>query len=53
MEKILSKDDYFASLTQIAPIYESKHLYARKLRAAARLKKRRGKVLDTPKKQRR
>ena len=28
----------------------SKHLYARKLRAAARLKKRRGIVLDMPKK---
>lgn len=52
MEKTLSKDDYFASLAPIAPLYESKHLYARKLRAAARLKKRRGKVLDTPKKPR-
>lgn len=31
----------------------SKHIYARKLRAAARLKKRRGIILDTPKNLRR
>ena len=39
-------------ISSIGRYISSKHLYARKLRAAARLKKRRGIVLDMPKKPR-
>lgn len=51
-----SKARYYKAMEELLakfPIMPSKHLYARKLRAAARLKKRRGIVLDMPKKQNR
>ena len=52
LEKAIS--DYSDTLIKVLPSYSrSKHLYARKLRAAARLKKRRGIVLDMPKKPKR
>jgi len=42
-----------AKILSFGQFTSSKHLYARKLRAAARLKKRRGIVLDMPKKPKR
>lgn len=46
--------NYSDAFLKVLPSYvRSKHLYARKLRAAARLKKRRGIVLDMPKKPKR
>jgi hypothetical protein len=53
--ELLNKTDYFDKMERVLsqfPLVSSKHLYARKLRAAARLKKRRGIVLNMPKKPR-